>query len=293
VIPPAAKLFGAAVALSAATPSIVAPAIFPAVIFAQSASAPVSQATTPAPGQGQATRAVQKAMRVPFGPGERFVYDVRLGSLKVGISTMEVRGIETIRGRDTWHTAFWVRGGTFFYRVNDTWESWIDTETFSSLRFMKQLEEGTQDRAQLYEIYPERGLYINERNDKPTRTLPTVKLPLDDGSFLYFVRTLSLTVGETYDFGRYFIPDRNPVTIRVLRRERITVPAGTFNAIVVQPIIKAKGIFSEDGRAEVWLSDDPTRMVLQLKSKLAFGSLNLYLTSYALATAQAPRTPGN
>jgi hypothetical protein len=233
------------------------------------------------------------AMRVPFGIGERFDYDVKLGSLKVGSSAMEVRGVETIRGREAWHTAFWVKGGTFFYRVNDLFESWIDVETFASLRFVKQLEEGTADRAQRYEIYPERGMYVNQRNDKPTRTLPTVRQPLDDGSFLYFVRTLPLVVGETYDFSRYFIPDRNPVRIKVLRRERITVPAGTFNAIVVQPVIKTKGIFSEDGHAEVWLSDDPARMVLQLKSRLVFGSLNLFLTSYALATVPPTKTPGN
>jgi hypothetical protein len=64
----------------------------------------------------------------------------------------------------------------------------------------------------------------------------------------------------------------------------VTVPAGTFNAIVVQPIIKTKGIFSEKGQAEVWLSDDSVRMLLQVKSKLSFGSLNLFLKSYTPAT---------
>jgi len=248
---------------------------------------------TPAPRASLAAPSPPIAARVPFGVGERFDYEVRLGSLKVGSSQMEVRGVESIRGRQAWHTAFWLKGGTFFYRVNDLFESWIDTETLSSLRFVKQLEEGTADREQSYEIYPERGMYVNRRNDKPTRTLPTVKQPLDDGSFLYFVRTLNLVVGETYDFSRYFIPDRNPVRIKVLRKERITVPAGTFNSIVVQPIIKTKGIFSEDGRAEVWLSDDSSRMVLQLKSRLAFGSLNLFLTSYALAAVPGAKTAGN
>jgi hypothetical protein len=250
--------------------------------------APPPQVSTLPAVQARPTSSSQRAMRVPFGPGERLNFDVRLGTLKVGSSAMEVRAIESVRGRDAWHTVFWLKGGTFFYRVNDVYESWIDTESFYSLRFVKLLEEGTSDREQKYEIYPERGHYVNERNDKPTRTLPTVKQPLDDGSFLYFVRTLPLTVGQTYDFGRYFIPDRNPVTIRVLRRERVTVPAGTFNAIVVQPVIKTKGIFSEDGHAEVWLSDDSARMIVQIKSKLAFGSLNLFLRSYSLATATAP-----
>jgi hypothetical protein len=75
------------------------------------------------------------------------------------------------------------------------------------------------------------------------------------------------------------------VKIRVLRKERIDVPAGEFAAIVIQPIIKTKGIFSEGGRAEIWLSDDANRIMLQMKSKLSFGSLNLYLKSYRPAEA--------
>ena len=215
----------------------------------------------------------------PFGVGERMEYEVRFGPLKVGTGHMEVVGIENIRGRDSWHTAFWVQGGTFFYKVNDVNESWFDTETLSSLRFVQQLEEGSKDRERHFEIYPDRAVFV-ATHDKPVKEQPSVHQPLDDGSFLYFIRTIPLEVGKTYDFDRYFRPDRNPVRIRVLRKEKVTVPAGTFEAIVVQPIIKTKGIFSEDGRAEVWLSDDSRRIMLQLKSHLSFGSLNLYLSSY-------------
>jgi len=101
--------------------------------------------------------------------------------------------------------------------------------------------------------------------------------PLDEGSFLYFVRTLPLEVGKTYEFQRYFKAQGNPVRIRVLRRETVTVPAGTFKAVVLQPTFQTKGIFSQNGRAEVWISDDERRLMVQMKSKLSFGSLNLYL----------------
>jgi hypothetical protein len=67
----------------------------------------------------------------------------------------------------------------------------------------------------------------------------------------------------------------------------VKVPAGRFDAIVVQPIIKSKGIFSENGRAEIWLSDDDRRIMLQLKSSLSFGTLSLYLKSYTAGTATA------
>lgn len=215
----------------------------------------------------------------PFAVGERMEYEVRFGPLKVGNGHMEVVGIESIRGRDAWHTAFWVQGGTFFYKVNDVYESWIDTATFSSLRFVQQLEEGTSEKERRFDIYPDRDVYY-EMHKNPPREHQSAQLPLDDGSFLYFIRTIPLAVGQTYDFNRYFRPDRNPVRIRVLRREKVTVPAGTFNAIVIQPVIKTTGIFSENGQALIWLSDDDRKIMLQLKSKLSFGSLNLYLKSY-------------
>ncbi|MEP6731427.1 MAG: DUF3108 domain-containing protein [bacterium] len=218
----------------------------------------------------------------PWGVGERLEYEVRFGKLKVGSASMEVADVQDVRGHDTWHTVFEVHGGLrFVYHVDDTFESWIDRRSGNSLRFRKDQNEGHRDVEQLYEIYPERSVYVQGTDTAKT----TVKDPLDDGSFLYFIRTIPLTVGQTYSFDRYFKPDRNPVTIKVVRKEHIRVPAGEFDAIVVQPIINTPGIFSENGRAEVWLSDDKNRIMLMMKSGLSFGSINLYLTSYRPPTA--------
>lgn len=218
------------------------------------------------------------AMDHPFGVGEKLTFDVRFGPIKVGTSTMEVREISHIRGRAAYKTYFRVQGGTFFYKVDDVLQSWMDTETLSSLRFTQSLEEGSRNRERHFEIYPDRAVYVEL--SKGPQEHPSVSHPLDDASFLYFIRTIPLEVGRTYEFNRYFRPDRNPVKVRVLRRERIVVPAGTFNAIVVRPTIKTKGIFAENGEAELWLSDDERRMVLQLRSKMSFGSLNLFLRSF-------------
>ena len=225
-----------------------------------------------------AAAAPPQSSRVPWAAGERLVFDVRFGPVKVGTSTMEVSEVTNIRGRPAYHTLFTVRGGTFFYKVNDALHSWIDTATLSSLRFVQDLEEGRRQREKRYEIYPDRRVYVETTADQPTEQ-PSVDQPLDDGSFLYFIRTVPLRVGESLEFNRYFRPDRNPVRIRVVRRERVTVPAGTFEAFVIRPTIKAKGIFAENGQAEVWISDDERRLVLQLKSRLSFGTLNLYLRS--------------
>ena len=56
--------------------------------------------------------------------------------------------------------------------------------------------------------------------------------------------------------------------------------AGTFSSIVIQPRIKANGIFGENGDAEIWFSDDERRLPLRIKSRFAKFSLNLSLESY-------------
>lgn len=231
-----------------------------------------------------ATVAAQR--QLPFGVGERLEYEVRFGPMRVGSGSMEVVRIEQIRGRPAYMTEFRVRGGTFFYKVNDVLRSWIDLETLNSLRFIQDLNQGGRERERHFEIFPDRGIFVEQSVGTEQQS---VRQPLDDGSFLYFIRTVPLEVGQTYSFDRYFRPDRNPVTIRVLRRERVRVPAGEFNAIVIQPIIKSRGVFSENGQAEIWLSDDEHRIMLQMRSRLSFGSLNLYLRSHRPSTAASAR----
>ncbi len=226
--------------------------------------------------------AVSGAPARPFAAGERLNYDVRFGPIKAGTGSMEVRGIETVRGRPAYHTVFRVRGGVPGFRVDDVFESWFARDDLASLRFYKDQDEGPSERTSRYDIFPERRAYDDLLDKKGE--LPSVARPLDDGSFLYFIRTVPLVVGETYEFNRYFRPDRNPVKVKVLRKERVDVPAGKFNAIVVQPIIKSKGIFSENGQARIWLSDDSHRIMLQMKSKTKIGSLNLYLLSHRPTT---------
>jgi hypothetical protein len=245
-----------------------------AVTFAGVAAvASAERVPTPVPASAQMAGA---RTPVPFASGEKLDYEVRFGSLRVGQGQLQVHGIETVRGREAWHASFSYSGSALFLKVNDKHETWFDTETLSSLRFHQDIDEGSYEATRRYEIFPERGMF--RQNDKPEE--PTPQQPLDDASFLYFVRTLPLKTGDDYRFSRYFKAQGNPVRIRVLRRETVKVPAGTFKAVVVQPTFQTKGLFSEGGRAEVWISDDPARIVLQLKSKLSVGSINLYLKGH-------------
>ncbi|CAN5661214.1 hypothetical protein BH23GEM5_BH23GEM5_08660 [soil metagenome] len=227
---------------------------------------------------------------VPFGAGERANYQVRLGGVIVGRGSMEVLGIRTVDGRPTYHTRFRVAGGVPLARVDDTFESWIDVVGLFSRRFMQDQKEVRFQRRRAFDFFPERRIFRRTDESGETGTLPTDQ-PLDDVSFLYYARTLPLRVGETYTLNRYFKESGNPVVLQVLRRETVRVPAGTFQTVVVRPIIRTKGLFSQGGEAEVYFTDDARRILVQMRSKVpVVGSLTLHLQDYRAGQAySSPR----
>jgi hypothetical protein len=235
-------------------------------------------------GSQVAQQAEPQSARVPWGVGELLEYDVRVAIAR-GSASLEVVGIDTVRGRQAWHTVSTTEGGLRgIARVNDRLDSWIDTRTISTLRYKEDVNEARYKRRRDYHFYPERNLYIEGPD-----TVRTVDRPVDQTSIMYLIRTLDLRVGLDTSFSNYFMVDRNPIRLIVLGRETIEVPAGKFDAIVVRPVIKAKGMFSEGGEARVWISDDDRRIVLQVKAKvpgLPLGAMNMYLRRYRPPTGR-------
>jgi hypothetical protein len=225
---------------------------------------------------------------VPFGLGERMTYNVRLGIVgQVGTGFMEIDTVlHEIRGNEVYAMRFRLQGGVAFAKVDDDFRSWMDTESLFAHRFKQDQKEVKYERHRTIDFFPLERRW-RSTDGKDSGPLPT-DAPLDDVTFLYFVRTLPLEVGKTYTFNRYFKEDGNPVTVKVLRRQKVTVPAGTYNTIVVQPIIKTKGLFSEGGQAELYFTDDNRRILVQLKSKVkVLRSLDMHLTGYTPGTRLA------
>ena len=198
--------------------------------------------------------------------GEALVYDARFGLIDVGKGLMQVVGIDTLDGQPMLHVMFRLRGGPFFFRLDDRMDSWIRLGDFSSRRFVQDFHEGKNDRHTEYDIFPDSGYYRESGVDS---LCPTTAAPLDDAAFFYFVRTVPLEIGKRYEYDRYFRPDRNPVVLQVLGRDTLDLPAGRFPTIVVQPIIQGRGILEEAKEPRMWLSDDDRRLMVQLKVKFA------------------------
>ena len=229
---------------------------------------------------------VTPPVAVPFPVGERLVYGARFGPFSVGTATMQVAGIDTIRGEEAVHFVFLIDGGALWYHIHQNLESWVGRSDFHSRRFLNQTEEKGKAWERRFEIYPDSGFYREAGSDT---TLPTVVDPLDDAAFLYWIRTVPLEMGKRYEYRRYFRPERNPVIIEVLKREKVSVAGKKWNAIVVRPRIPhGGGIFAERADARMWLSDDNPRIMLALQSNFSFGQVTLKLKEYSDPPAEHP-----
>ncbi|HSJ15161.1 MAG TPA: DUF3108 domain-containing protein [Longimicrobiales bacterium] len=221
---------------------------------------------------------------VPFGPGELATYRVTYGVLgTVGRGVVEVAGIDTVRGHPAYHLVFRLKGGIPFAKVDDVQESWLDVGQLYSHRFKQDIDEVNYERLRTLDFFPAEKVW--RWKERETEGPLATELPLDDVAFMYFARTLPLEVGETYTFERYYKDEGNPVTVKVLRRQTVKVPAGTFRTLVLKPIIRTKGLFAEGGEAELYFSDDDRRMLVLMTTKVAkIGTLKLHLEKYQAGT---------
>jgi hypothetical protein len=223
--------------------------------------------------------------RVPFRVGERLTYAAHVSFLSAGSATMSIEDAEEIRGHSTYHSVFDVRGHVLWFHVNDHSESWFDPATMISYHQIQHVDESRYNADRVYDFYPDRRVYV--RNGEEGQS---VSDPIDEDTFIYFLRTIPLEVGKTYTFNRYYHLDRNPIRVSVERRERVKVPAGEFDALVLKPTINSKGLFSDPRDTEIWISDDSARTVVRLKSKLPVGTLSLDLkqAEYASVSSKSP-----
>lgn len=255
-----------------------------AVVLAMSIVVSMSARESPAQEPLSATERAayaNDAAPTPFGVGEHARYRVGYGILRaVGSGSMHIVGVDTVDGHPAYHMHFRLRGGIPGARVNNTYDSWMDVNGLFSRGFEQDTHEVRFRRQRTRQFFPEESRWVGVTNDRDESGILETDTPLDDTSFLYFVRTLRLDPGDEHEFNNYWNPDGNPVRIRVLRRETVEVPAGRFNTVVVQPLVETSGLFSDGGEAEVYFTDDAARILVMLRAKVSFGTLRLELEEF-------------
>ncbi len=220
----------------------------------------------------------QPAERLPFAPGERFEYIGRAHGVSAR-GSMRVDGPSDLRGTAVWTLHSDMEGKLGFLRGSDRSVSWIDPARMSALRYSTRERHVTSKHDDDVDIFPgERRWAAKSGLEGPVAS----DAPLDELSFLYYVRTLPLVEVGTTSMTRHFDAARNPTVVRVVTREDVTVGAGTFHAIVVELRVRDTRRYRGEGTIRIHLSDDACRLILRLESAVPdAGKATLALQSYS------------
>jgi hypothetical protein len=237
----------------------------------------------PAPGTLPGSGEVLPAVAMPLGKGESLKFSVQYGNIKAGSAWLEVTDVGTYDGHPVYTLVARAESNGFFskfYKVRNRIESYWDSSGHFSRRYTEKRREGKYkvDSDIRFDYARQEAVY------KDGRTFPIPPGVQDGLSSFYYTRTQALPVGGSVLFDYHASRKSAPMEVRVIGREKIKTPAGEFNCVAIEPILKAGGIFKNKGRLVIWLTDDERRMPVLMKSKVAIGSISVVLNEVKSGT---------
>lgn len=172
-----------------------------------------------------------------------------------------------------------------FFKVRDEIETTVAREDFSTLRYVKHLDEDGDRHREVTVI--EDGVATRTR-----RKVKKVRVPrpvMDPISVIYHLRTLDLSPGKAYDLELISDGKRYTVHAKVVRREKVQTPAGTFDCVRVEPQMVSGGVEREE-RIFLWYTDDERKIPVRIRTEVKFGAVTATLrgTSTGVTSLDPP-----
>ena len=208
---------------------------------------------------------VRASVQRPFAAGERLVYEVRVGSMGGGRGEMSVSGPVDLRGTEVLVLRSEMRAGVGPISGTGRTRSWLDADRMTALRFVKNERRMLARHRDSVEVFPDSRRWSGA--DGSSGSTPS-GAPLDELSFIYFIRTLPLTADTTFEVSRHFDATRNPVGLRILGRGRVTTGAGEFQTVLVEMRVKDPRHYRGEGVIRIHLTDDGCRLPVRIESTM-------------------------
>jgi hypothetical protein len=216
-----------------------------------------------------------------FKEGEKLTFDIKYGFVTAGIAVMQVQKIKRISGRNAFYITFEVNSVPSFdwiYKVRDRYETYLDVEGLFPWRFEQHIREGSFSR--------DFSAFFDHRKGIAKTSKGQFDVPLyvnDILSAFYIARTFNyseMKVDDIIPMKNFYKDKVYDLNVKYLGKDRITVDAGTFDCIVVEPLVQEGGLFKSEGSIVIWLTDDDLKIPVKVKTKVVVGSIDAELTKY-------------
>ena len=210
-----------------------------------------------------------------FAPGESLTYSVGYEFIKAGTTTLRVSESVGAGGRNALRIVSETKSHRFFdpfFKVRDIIETVIDAEGIFPLKFAKRLREGSYSFDYAVDFDQTAHIAYTVRSTKKD-TLDIPPFTQDILSAFYYLRTVPLEIGKPLHIVTLDNDKLYPLTVHVHRTERIRVPVGEFDCLVLEPVLQSGGLFKHRGRLTVWVTDDDRRIPIMIRATALIGAI--------------------
>jgi hypothetical protein len=214
---------------------------------------------------------------LPFIYGEKLSFKVKWVFIPAGEAVLEVMSPEKLDGRTVNHFRMTARTYDYIdpiYKVRDQVDSITDIGMNHALQYLIQAKgKEKKDVVVNFDWGKKQATFSDFGNKQP----PISILPasFDPLSVFYAFRLFVLKEGAELKLavsdGKKSIMGR----AKVIKLEKVKVPAGTFKTYLVEPELEhIGGVFrkSKDAKLQIWVTADKSHIPVRIKSKVVVGS---------------------
>ncbi len=224
-----------------------------------------------------------------FGVGEELYYNVGYQFVPAGTGSFVIAP-ETVRhhGAECLDIRFEVQSLPqldWLYKLRNSYRTLLDVHGMFPWFYEQHNREGSYKRDARVELDQR-----NHRAVSNAKEFSIEPFTHDIVSAFFFVRTLDLSAlaQQAQREGRkdvirlkHFVDDElYELSVRVLGRQIVKVPAGTFKCLIIEPIFSRGGLFNNEGRILIWLSDDERKIPVKVITKILIGSVEAELVGF-------------
>ena len=220
------------------------------------------------------------AEKLPFSVGEKLEYSAKFNFIPAGKAFLTVVSIDTVNSLPAYHVRYEAQTGPIadkIYKIRDNIDSWLDEKEFFTHQQTKNIREGKYRFTSHTQIMYEHSIAI-VNND----TIPIQSRLYDPYSLFYYFRTLELIPEETIDLTVFDNKSLTEFQMIITSKEQVSVPAGTFDCMVVRPFREGKTLLKNEGDMTIWFSNDIHKIPVQIILKIKYGTMVMKLKTINL-----------
>ncbi|GBE03903.1 hypothetical protein BMS3Abin09_00826 [bacterium BMS3Abin09] len=201
-------------------------------------------------------------------------YNLYWSGIKAGEATLEY--LDTPEGFTIKTHAVSSKFISIFYKVDDRAETVLYPDGYPKITTLN-ISEGRHTKhkvtsfIQKTEETPQKIFFHDILKDEKAE-YKLDKPAYDPLSGFYVMTQLPMEIGKTEYISMFDSKKIFDAEINVLKKENISVPAGKFDTIVINPVLQTEGLFVRNGKMFIWLTDDERKIPVMFRSKVKIGS---------------------